>query len=342
MNAKSDKSLKQIGEFGLIAHLEKWLAPMDPSILAGIGDDASVVKMSDGSLKAMSIDTIVEGRHFNRSFMAMKAIGYRLAVSNASDMAAMGATPEYALVSCAFPPDMPLSDVRDLYDGISEGAKEYGFEIVGGDTVAAREVSVFTMSITGGLSGGNYRTRRSARAGDIVMVTGFPGEARLGLLSLQGDIHIPRHDAYFHTRFLRPFARVREGRMLSAESAVRSMMDISDGLISDLRRICSASGVGVRIDEETLPLGSKVRDLFPTLHLSPAEVVLKGGEDFELLLTVAPETAGSMKRTFEEHTGIPLTAIGEVTEEKGICRLVKCGGERVILPEGGWDHFAFR
>ena len=336
MNADA---LNQVGEFQLISRIKEWLPPESPNMILGIGDDSSIVDVSGESRIVCSIDTMVEGRHFDTTFMTMAQIGYRLAVGNVSDMAAMGAVPEFALISCALPSDLILKDVKNFYGGISDAAGEYGFEIIGGDTVSTEGKTVFTMAMIGRLRNNSFKTRSGTRPGDIVMVTGYPGQARTGLCTLQGKITLSRHASYFEEKFLHPVARVNESLLLVQHSCVHTMMDISDGLTSDLRRICEASGVGVMIEEKQLPFRKESEELCADLGLSRRECVLYGGEDFELLITVDALKSEPLKTEFEEKANVPLTAIGRITGEEGrfICRCLD--GTLQDVSDQGWDHF---
>lgn len=329
--------ISKLGEFELIARLAKMvssakvdrLGPERP--LIGIGDDAAAWR-PDGTLELATVDTMVQGVHFTLDAISWEDLGWKSLAINLSDIAAMGGAPEYALVALALPEDTEVTDVTALYDGIIEMAKEAGTAIIGGNISRAQELSV-TITVIGRSLNGEILRRSTAQPDDVIAVTGHPGSAAAGREMLAQDLKLKSEVAeYLKNAFVRPAPRLDEGRML-VQHGVKTAIDISDGLLSDLRHICEASKVSARVFAERLPVHPLVRSSFG--DKAPA-LALSGGEDYELIFTGTADAVNKAKAAIK----CPVTVIGEITGgEPGKIELIDAQGKAVKTGKTGWQHF---
>jgi thiamine-monophosphate kinase len=329
--------VSELGEFGLIDLLAKMVSGSQNNQLApkqlvvGIGDDAAVWH-DDASTKLATVDSMIEDVHFSLSTISWKELGWKSLAINLSDIAAMGGMPKYALVSLALPGNTEVDDVTALYEGMMELAKQFQVAIVGGDTCKSPVVSV-TVTVLGRSQSQQILSRATARPGDNIAVTGYLGGAAAGLDMLTNKLRFdPEVTTYLRDAFLRPRPRIAEGQLL-VKQGVATAIDISDGLLSDLRQICKASRVSARVEVARLPVSPMVRDNFGEKAL---ELALAGGEDYELLFTTS---TGVINRVKGE-APCPITIIGKITEGKpGEVSLFDTNGNPVNLRQAGWEHF---
>jgi thiamine-monophosphate kinase len=328
--------LRDLGEFGLIERIKQVVASDSPDVLIGIDDDAAVVRVGRSTL-VVTTDAFVEGVHFRFDYFSPFELGWRLMAANLSDLAAMGARPLFAVVDLAVPADADAEEVTDLYYGMREIGARFGVRIVGGDTTSSPGRWFLAVTLLGAADGGRYALRSRARVGDVIAVTGWLGSSRAGLelLTAGGGRHRAEPVLEAH---LRPVPRVWEGRFLVQRAGVRAMIDVSDGLSSEVNHLCRLSGVGAVIEAARLPIRHVVRELALSSGHDPFDYALHGGEDFELLFTIPPEKWADLSKRWTRHFEIPLTAIGRIVRpERGIVLLTE-QGERELLP-GGWQHF---
>ncbi|MBA3423446.1 MAG: thiamine-phosphate kinase [Rubrobacteraceae bacterium] len=308
-------------EFDVIQSLSKMLPSPPPEVLVPIGDDCAVLRLG-GTEWVAAADMLVSGHHFE-GWATPEDVGYKAVAVNVSDVAAMGGTPRFVLVSGGAPdPETALRCMR----GVIKACDELGVYPLGGDTTRADSLTV-DVSILGELSAPPL-LRSGARPGDLLAVTGELGASAAGLLALQGGERVPERLVRKH---LRPEPRVETG-LAAARLGVHAAIDLSDGLASDVRRICERSGVGCNIGLERLPVADDTRRLAGKMGHDPQKLAATGGEDYELLLA-APE------RTLEalgEESGVPITVVGEVTAEG----VVFLRGGRLVDDLSGWDHFS--
>lgn len=304
-------------------------------ITVGIGDDAAVWQPSRSARSVITTDALVEDVHFTRASMSMEEIGRRAMAANISDVAAMGARPVLATIALGIPAhDAP--NVRDLYRGLVACASESGCAIVGGDLTRA-PVLTLAITVVGEVRPSNLKTRSGARPGDVLAVTGPLGASRAGLALLRGELTLDEINATQALAAHRtPVPRVDEGRWLGASRNVRAMMDCSDGLSTDLARLCAASNAGARI--ERVPVADAAAAAAQRLQQDPAAFALAGGEDFELLVAVAARAFDHLSRRFAARFGRPLERIGTIEADARLV-LVKDGREEP-LSRAGWDHFS--
>jgi len=329
-----------LGEFGLIDLLARMISgAQDKSaasyqkLIIGIGDDAAAWRGASATQLATT-DSLFQDVQFRLSTTPWYELGWKALAVNLSDIAAMGGVPEYALVSLALPPDTEVADVRALYQGMIELAQRFGVAIVGGDTCRAPLVSI-TITVLGSVKDkdGRVLTRSAARPGEKIAVTGALGASAAGMEMLDKKMQFDAESGgQLRRAFLQPEPRVAEGQRLLA-LGVKAAIDISDGLISDLKHICDSSGVGARVERERIPVAPAVRAHFSDRAL---ELATTGGEDYELLFTASE----SIIETVKAKLSCPVTVIGEVVAEKpGSVVMVDGHGGLLSLAKTGWEHF---
>ena len=283
----------------------------------------------------ITTDALVEDVHFLRDGMSAQDVGWRALVSNLSDLAAVGARPVLATVALGVPRGVHEAWILDCYRGMAELAKKCGIAIVGGDVVRAPSL-LLSITAIGEVRPSHRKLRSGARPGDVLAVTGPLGASRAGI-----DILLERpqsNDARFSdaiAAYRRPHARVAEGRRFGKSSNVHAMMDISDGLSTDLRRLCLASKVGAEIEAAAVPIAACARPVAEALKREPIAYALGGGEDFELLVAIAPRAFSTIASRFERTFGRPLARVGTITAEASV-RLRDADGTRELDPTG-WE-----
>jgi len=310
--------IKQIGEFGLIDRITK--KPKNKDILVGIGDDAAVVKTKKG-LQVLTTDTLVEGDHFRRSWFSPKQIGMKAIEINVSDIAAMGATPKYVLVSLALPKDLDVEFVDDLYNGMWKTCDKYNIEIIGGNMTHSKQI-IISITLTGDVNKENLCLRGNAKFGDFIFVSGYLGNGRAGLRVFQENL---KDFEKIRKNYLEPKAQLKSA--LEVAYYANSMEDISDGLASDLKHICEQSKCGAIIYKNKIPIRDDVRKVAKTLNEDEYDYALFGGEDFELVFTVSKNNLKKVKGYL----------IGEITKDSNV--KLSSAGKTKNLTKYGYDHF---
>jgi thiamine-monophosphate kinase len=310
-----------LNELEVIRRISALLPPAPSGVLVPIGDDCAVFEIGDSTWVAAS-DMLTHGHHFE-DWAAPESVGYKAVAVNASDVAAMGGTPRFVLTSGGAPdPEIVLR----CFEGVAEACEEFGIYPLGGDTTRADALTV-DVAILGELETQPV-LRSGARPGDLLAITGELGAGAAGLLVLKQDV--AGYERLVR-RYLRPQPRLEAGRA-AANLGANAMMDLSDGLASDVRRVCDRSGVGCDVDLDLLPVEDDTRELARSLGHDPAVLAATGGEDYELLIS-APER---LLDALAESIGVPLTMIGKVTQAEVAFRHKKeTAGEL-----SGWDHFA--
>ena len=319
----------------LLAVIRKVLSGDGPGVVVGPGDDAAVLETGRGFAVATA-DMLVEGVHFDRALTSARDLGYKAIVVNVSDIAAMAASPRHALVTLGLPADVDAAWVIELYGGMRTACDEYALSLVGGDLSSAREC-VISVTVTGEVARGKAVLRSGARVGDRIVVTGALGGSAAGLeLARRGHAAVTSEwGRELLGSHFRPAARVGEAATL-AQAGATAMMDLSDGLLLDLSRLCAESAVGARLDEDAVPLAGGLAELREAIGIDPMDLALAGGEDYELLATIDPAGVGPARAKLDDRFGVPLTDIGEITAGPGI---ISARDERPLEPKG-WDHFA--
>ena len=343
---KKEKQLKHLGEFGFLEHIRNTFPARGTGVIKGIGDDCAVLESPEGERLLWTVDTLVEDVHFRMDLTDAYSLGWKSLAVNLSDIAAMGGQPLYALVSLGLRADSDLNDLEAFYRGFSDLAREHGVEIVGGDTVKSPSAHSITVSVLGRTRGGRLLCRDNARSGDWIVVTGPLGQSAAGLSLLMAHeknspIQVPEPVTTPLVRAHRmPVPQVREGLFLAGYPQVHAAIDLSDGLVQDLWHVCRLSGVGACIQQARLPLSAPTCELEKTLGLSAEAWALSGGEDYQLLATVAADALEEIQSAFSEEFQKPLYPIGQAIPEQGVW-LEKSSGERQFMEPGtgGYDHF---
>jgi thiamine-monophosphate kinase len=327
-----------LGEFGLIDLLNGMVTggrtgagtPHSVRLLVDTGDDTAVWDAGPGR-ELFTTDTMVEGVHFTRTSTPWPDLGWKSIASNVSDVAAMGGSPAYALITLGLPPETEVEDLKLLYRGMLEAGNAFGVAIIGGDVVRS-PVLFITVGLTGVMEG-QPMLRTNARPGDVVALTGFVGSSGGGLRLMQERPDDAGGDAEFLAAcHRRPSPAVAEGKLL-AGSCITTAMDVSDGLYDDLSKLCRASGVSARIDAAKLPAHPALRRLFPQDWLGLA---LGGGEDYVLLFSGTEEAVEPLVPKLGDGAAV----IGEIGEgTPGDVTVAGPSGEIIDPASGGWDHF---
>lgn len=332
--------LSEIGEFGLIDLLTRDLVYDRSRVIVGIGDDTAVLKTDGDRWLLFTTDMMVEGVHFSFDYSSAEQVGKKALAVNVSDIAAMGGRPLHAVVSMAVRPDLAVEKLEALYQGLKEAAKEYGVNIVGGDTVQNPERLVISVALIGDVAAGRAVYRSGARAGDGVYVTGTLGAAAAGLylFTNPNTACSPEAAGYCRSSHCEPVARMAAGQALSGCGA-GALDDISDGLASEMHEICGASGTGCRIWAAALPIDDRVREVAAAAGLDPMGWALFGGEDFELVYTAGPAAGEKIRETLQK-IGVKVHRVGEITTpEEGLLLITKDGFQPLL--RSGYDHFNF-
>ncbi|GAB3646853.1 thiamine-phosphate kinase [Echinicola sediminis] len=333
----------ELGEFGLIDELNKHIIIRHKDTLKGIGDDAAVLDAGE-KVKVVTTDLLLEGVHFDLAYAPLHHLGFKAVAVNISDIAAMNALPKQITVSLALSNRFSVEAVEALYAGINAAAEHYNVDVIGGDTTASRSGLVISVTAIGEVEKGKEVYRSGAKVNDIVCVTGDLGGALIGLQVLEREKEVfmadpnmqPQLEKYTYVtgRQLKPDARmdiVHELRELGVVPT--AMMDISDGLASELFHICKQSNVGVTIYEDKLPIDKQTYDTAVEFNLDPITCVLNGGEDYELLFTISQEDFNKLEKHPDVHF------IGHVTKEEDGKYLVTKSQTAVELKAQGWVHF---
>ncbi len=339
--------IKDIGEFGLIDRIQRTLPPPGRGVLVGIGDDVAVLAGDDDRVWLATCDVQVEGAHFVRQAVDPQELGRKALAINLSDIAAAAGTPRYALVSLGLPGDLDVEFIDGLYAGLRQEAQTFGVDIVGGNISQSRLGLFLDIFLLGQAPRANILLRSGARAGDKILVTGTLGDAAAGVaLVTHPSLVLPQSYAErAQKRLALPTPRVREGQLIGAVGGLYSthlahaMLDVSDGLASDLGHICEQSKVGARIIAAELPVAPENRRAARELHGDEWHFALYGGEDYELLFTAPAENAAALVQRIWSETGTPVTVIGEILPPSEARQLVLPDGRAVPLEARGWDHF---
>jgi thiamine-monophosphate kinase len=302
----------------------------------GIGDDAALYAPRAGCETILSCDWFLEDTHFLRKKHPADAIGWKCLARAVSDIAAMGGVPRCFLLSMALPSNHIGRWLDKFLRGLQRSSRQFGCPLAGGDTTQTEQILI-NVSVIGEVRRGRAILRSGARAGDLIYVTGRLGEAELGLRLLRNPKAKARKKDPSLRKHLYPEPRLRLGQWLAKKQIASAMMDLSDGLSSDLPRMCAASGVGARIEEGKLPT-ARPPAYFARSGVDPLKLALHGGDDYELLFTVPKAKTRLLRRSLE---GVMLTQIGEVTRRKKIA-LEHADGRTEMLIPGGWDPFRRR
>jgi len=336
-------SLSELGEFGLIDHLTRFVELYQPSTLKGIGDDAAIID-HENFATVVTTDMLVEGVHFDLAYMPLKHLGYKAVMVNLSDIYAMNAEATQLTVSIAASNRFPVEALEELYTGITLAAKTYNVDVIGGDTTSSTSGLVISITALGKAEAEKITKRDGAKPNDLLVVTGDIGAAYMGLQVLEREKQVFKVNpdaqpdlepySYLVERQLKPEARKDISSLLAAlEVQPTSMIDISDGLSSEIIHLCKNSKVGANLFEEKIPLDPAVISVCEEFNIDSTTIALNGGEDYELLFTVD-------QKDFDKIKGNPnFTIIGHMTEEREGMHLVTRGNQKIPMKAQGWNTF---
>lgn len=336
-------SLSELGEFGLIDHLTRFVELYQPSTLKGIGDDAAIID-HENFATVVTTDMLVEGVHFDLAYMPLKHLGYKAVMVNLSDVYAMNAEATQLTVSIAASNRFPVEALEELYAGITLAAKTYNVDVIGGDTTSSTSGLVISITAIGKAEAEKITKRDGAQPNDLLVVTGDIGAAYMGLQVLEREKQVFKVNpnaqpdlepySYLVERQLKPEARKDISSLLTAlEVQPTSMIDISDGLSSEIIHLCKNSKVGANLFEEKIPLDPAVISVCEEFNIDSTTIALNGGEDYELLFTVD-------QKDFNKIKGNPnFTIIGHMTEEREGMHLVTRGNQKIPMKAQGWNTF---
>ncbi len=333
----------QLGEFGLIEHLTKNIELKNASSIVGVGDDAAVIDHF-GKQTVISTDLLLEGVHFDLMYTPLKHLGYKSVVVNLSDIYAMNATPTQILISVGLSNRFSVEGVTEFYEGVYAACEKYGVDLIGGDTTASQKGFMISVTAIGEVTPDKFVKRSTAQKGDLVCVSGDLGAAYVGLLFLEREkkifLEAPgvqpdlEGESYVVGRLLKPEARKDIIEFLDdAEIIPTAMMDISDGLSSEILHLCKQSNLGCVLYEEKLPIAEAMRNAAFKFEIDPTACALSGGEDYELLFTVSQ--ADYEKLTLNEQ----ISVVGYLTEPEQGTHIQTKGGSKHAITAQGWNHY---
>ncbi len=333
MSRLTDKrTLSETGELEFIRRIRPLMPTEGGDIVRSVGDDCLVVKSFGADLMLLTTDTFVDDIHFTREFFTWREVGERCMAASVSDIAAMSGIPVYSLLSLSLPKSMPLDDAVELFTGLSGKADSYGCPISGGETTSTGGPLTLTVIVIGRGEPDRVVMRTGAKPGDSVYVTGHLGDAMAGLLACRekttgfGDLK---------ARFIRPEARIALSRALTGQFRISAMIDLSDGLASDLGHICEESDCGAEVWAEKLPLSPGFRELMDRRGKDRTDFAITAGEDYGLLFTSGDPGLGERR----EILGQPVTRIGRITGGSGCMELHRGNGVSEPITAKGYEHF---
>ncbi|MDD5259806.1 MAG: thiamine-phosphate kinase [bacterium] len=326
-------TLGQLGEFGLIQRVARIFGrPSRPGLVQGIGDDAAVVKIGHNKALVYTTDMLIEDVHFSLKYEGFLDVGWKALAVNISDIASMGATPTWGVISVGVPVGIPVDNVDNLAQGVASLARKYQIGIIGGDTVKSPDRLVVNIALLGEAPANDLLFRHGASPGDALFVTNCVGEAAAGLEILRrqtADGRRQNNDKHLIHRYLRPEPRVKESVLIVKYKLASSMIDISDGLHISVSLLCQQSKVGAIIYLDKIPLNNQLS----TINYQHAlQLALSGGEDYELLFTVPQRKIKKALALF------PHGWIGVITKDKAV-KLLNPAGREVIIKKTGYEHF---
>ena len=329
--------LDQVGEFGLINRLERIVHLSSDRIVCGIGDDAAVIRNRPGDEIVLTTDALIEGVHFDLAYTPMKAIGWKALAASLSDIAAMGAVPICAVVSIAIPTTWSVENVEKMYSGLAMCGKRFGCPVVGGDTTCSHHAAFLCVTVEGEIQSGKAILRSGAKTGDLLCITGELGGARTGFEVLTTDGDRKQYSKSIQRLFM-PIPRLREASELVKGMPITSMIDISDGLGSEICHLCKQSDVGCLIDEDVIPVTKETIHWAKKTNQPLSRYIYESGEEYELLFTIPKEVYENRRPCKPSAGNRNFSVIGEIKRAVEGVRIRR--GKKILpLESTGWDHF---
>lgn len=341
MNA-SFTTIDQIGEFGLIDRIQKLLPQLSSQdVILGIGDDTAVIRIDDYRSLLATCDIQIEDTHFRLNRITAYQLGRRSMAVNLSDIASMGGKPTFALVSLGLPNETPLVVFENLFKGMRDQLAEFSAHIIGGNLANSYEKLIIDIFMLGEVASNRILTRSGAQVGDRIFVTGSLGASAAGFYVLEkfGEA-FPKEFADLVRAHLQPQPQIRAGTLMAQSGFASAMIDISDGLVSDLFHLCDMSQVGAEVYRERLPLANNLVQIESIAPKNKFDLALNGGEDYELLFTVKSETPPNIIKKIVNQSETALTEIGRILPQKEGVWLIDAENNRLPLQPKGWNHFA--
>lgn len=329
--------LKDIGEFGFIKHFSENFKKNLPEGFEGIGDDCAVMPYTDDEVLLITTDMLVEKQHFLPEKISPFELGYKSLAVNLSDIAAMGGSPVSAFLSIGIHPETDVEWLDEFFKGIKSLADESGTLLLGGDTTKVHENAAINIAVIGKCSKRNVKRRTGAVAGDKIVVTGFLGDSGGGLNALKQNLSPSNDIQYLIDQHHKPRPHLKEGRVLASFREVTAMLDVSDGIFSDIRHIMDRSGTGAKIVTEKIPISPQLQRIAAIENWDTLKLALGSGEDYCLLATVNKDTFDLVTKEFEKEIGHPLYCIGEITNT-GELELIE-HNKKIHPLQSGFDHF---
>jgi len=335
--------ISSLGEFGLIEHLTRNIELQNASSIVGVGDDAAVIDHF-GKQTVITSDMLVEGVHFDLMYTPLKHLGYKSVVVNLSDIYAMNATPTQIILNIAISNRFSIEALDEFYDGIYTACEKYGVDLIGGDTSSSQKGFIISVTAIGEVTPDKYVRRNTAKKGDLLCVSGDLGGAYIGLLFLEREKKIYlenpniqpdlESESYVIGRLLKPEARKDIIEFFEKEKVIpNSMMDISDGLSSEILHICNQSDLGCVIYEERVPIAEEMKNAAYKFQIDPTACALSGGEDYELLFTVGQNDYDKIKLNED------ISVIGYMTEREKGANIITKGESTYPITAQGWNAF---
>jgi thiamine-monophosphate kinase len=332
-----------IGEFGLIRRIGDLLNKegiRSERVTLGIGDDTASFVPRPGYELLVTCDCMVEGRHYLPGKISPLDLGRRAMALNISDIGAMGGRPLYALISLGLRAEVFVQDVEEMYRGFLEELNPFGASIIGGNLTKSGNGMFIDITLIGEVEQGKGVRRSGARAGDVILVTGYPGQAAAGLqllLRAPDDPQILGHPLV--KIYTNPSHRAQVGEAIAKAGRATAMIDTSDGFLGDLGHICEESGVGAELFKEKLPVSDDLREAALALHRDPYDLFLGDSDDYELVITCRPQDVAPLRSVVSQCCPVLLTEAGRITDTAGKIMLLLPDGDRSPVKRSGWDHF---
>jgi thiamine-monophosphate kinase len=337
------ETLADIGEFGLIHRIHELIRKEGvsaPGVTLGIGDDSASFRPHADYELLVTCDCVVEGRHYIPGHITPLDLGRRAMALNISDIGAMGGQPLYALVSLGLKSDTPVEEMEAMYRGFMAELNPFGASVIGGNLTKSGDGIFIDITLIGEVEVGKMVHRSTAKVGDAILITGYPGQAAAGLqllLKSQPDEDLRDHPLV--CAYNTPSHRAREGKAIGRSGYANAMIDTSDGFLGDLGHICQESGVGAELVQERLPISEDLRQVAVELGEDPYDLILKDSDDYELIITCPIDHVERIRSAVAASSDIPITEVGRITDTLGSIKLILPDGNKRDMMPAGWDHF---